>query len=181
MDKRFWFHSLVQISPAARWMLSAVLLIIVSVLWYKYGYMPLRRASTFYCSQNTLLIDQKKALELKVIRSQELARRDAQLFTILKKKCKVASRKLELHIKHIVRALKKSGLILLSSEQIRKQEFSDWMLTTYEYRFVGIFDQHTLFLDALSTQKVIFCTKAVYVKGEGALLATCQFCCVEKA
>lgn len=181
MYKRFWVHSLVQISPAARWMLSAGLLIILSTLWYRYGYVPLQGASTFYRSHNTLLIDQKKALELRVIRSQELVRRDAQLFAILKKKCKSASRKLELQVKHIERALKKNGLILLSSEQLRKQEFSNWMLTTYEYRLRGTFDQHAAFLAALSAQKVVFCTKAVYAKGEGALIATCLFCCVEKA
>ena len=98
----------------------------------------------------------------------------------LKRNARLASRKLPLHLKHITSSLKKHGLKLLSSEQLHKKEFCDWTLTEYVYSFVGSFEEHAAFLSALCSQKSIFCKKALYRKGEGALLATCIFCCVEK-
>ena len=180
MYKRFWVHSLVQISPAARWMLSAGLLIILSTLWYRYGYVPLQGASTFYRSHNTLLIDQKKALELKVIRSQELVRRDAQLFAILKKKCKSASRKLELQVKHISVLLRRMVLYCSLLNSFENKSLAIGCLLTMTIDLGNVLTTRGVSC-CIESKRVVFCTKALYAKGEGALIATCLFCCVEKA
>lgn len=180
MYKRFLIQHLASIAPSVRWLLTALLCSVLTIFWYQFCYIPLQRVATSYRSQNELLGKQKQALEVKASLSQELARRDVQLFTILKKKCKAGSRKLALHLKHITSSLKKHSLKLLSSEQLQKKEFCDWSLTEYTYSFVGSFEEHVAFLSALSSQKSIFCKKALYRKGEGALLATCIFCCVEK-
>jgi hypothetical protein len=157
-----------------------LLLIAMSVLWYTCCYKPLQAAASFYRENIVRLLEQKNSLETKVTRLQDLSRRDSHLFALIKKKCKAAVRKCGLHHKHILTALKKSGLSLLASEQLEKKEFSDWMLTTHQYVCSGTFDEHSAFLALLSAQRAVFCKKALYVKREGILCATYVFWYVEK-